>query len=268
MTRLLIALILVLSLGGLILWKINDRIQIVPTYSRFIQAKIQPCNLTSEEYKNGSTRFKDVKRRLLPHIEEHLSAKDLKIGSPVFLRSFKQEKELELWMLHQASNTFHLVHCWKITGISGDLGPKTEEGDYQSPEGFYTVTMDQFLPNSSNHLAFNVGYPNQFDRSHDRSGSFIMIHGHIGSVGCLAMTDPFIEEIYTICHAALDSGTQEAFQVHTFPFRMTEQNMEDHKNHQWFAFWQNLKEGYDHFEKHRTPPLVNVVDKRYNVRAN
>ncbi len=120
-------------------------------------------------------------------------------------------------------------------------------------------------PNSRYHLSFNIGYPNEFDRAHGRTGSFIMIHGDEVSIGCLAMTDEKIEEIYTISAAALKAG-QAFFRVHIFPFRMTPERMAEAEATEWLTFWRNLKTGYDLFETNRVPPEVGVKEKSYSFR--
>ena len=96
-----------------------------------------------------------------------------------------------------------------------------------------------------------------------------MVHGDCVSIGCYAMTDPVIEEIYTIAEAALRGG-QPFFRVHAFPFRMTDANMNRHEGSKWIRFWRNLKQGYDHFETHRRPPDVSVdrMRKLYTFRTS
>lgn len=264
MKKTLSAFLIALTLFLLLLWKLNQFIQIVPTFPSLTEGKAGASTLSPGAYSDGGRRFAEVKERITPHLEVALEKQGLTLGSPVFLRSFKEERELELWILDPSSEKFIHAHTWAIRGISGHLGPKIKEGDKQSPEGFYTVGESQLLPSSTNHLAFNVGFPNRFDQAHHRTGSFIMIHGRTGSIGCLAMTDPFIEEIYTICEAALSSGSQSTFPVHMFPFRMTEQNMQRHQHSEWFDFWENLKEGYDYFEIHQHPPKVSVSDLTYS----
>ena len=77
-----------------------------------------------------------------------------------------------------------------------------------------------------------------------------------------AMTDGKIEEIYTVCQAA-HKGGQPFFRVHIFPFRMTAERMEKATTNPNLPFWQNLKTGYDLFEKDRIPPNATVKDKEY-----
>ena len=181
-------------------------------------------------------------------------------GSPVFMRIFKEESELELWTKND--DKFELYKTFTICDWSGTLGPKLKEGDGQSPEGFYFVNTSQLNPNSRYHLAFNIGYPNAYDRSHDRTGSYIMVHGDCVSIGCYAMNDVQIEEIYRIAEAALDKD-QDFFRIHIFPFRMNTENMEKHKKNKCFNFWLNLKKGYDAFEKTKLPPNVESYNGRY-----
>ena len=183
-------------------------------------------------------------------------------GAPVFVRIFKQESELELWAERGGAHV--LVKTYPICTWSGTLGPKLREGDRQSPEGFYRVTRERLNPNSRFHLSFNVGFPNAYDRAHGRTGSFLMVHGNCVSLGCYAMTDAGIEEIYGMVEAALDGG-QPSVQVHIFPFRMTDAKMRRHGSSKWIGFWRNLKQGYDAFETHGRPPEITVEGGVYRV---
>ena len=221
--------------------------------------------LSKSDYMRGDLREQEVTNRLTPLLTRELEALELAPGSPVFIRIFKESRELELWVMHEQSGKYRHFKTWPIAAMSGQLGPKLAEGDMQAPEGFYYVARSSMKPDSRFHLAFNIGYPNHYDLAHARSGSFIMVHGNKVSIGCFAMTDPFIEEIYTLCHLALKNG-QPFFRVHVFPFRMTDRQLADHSNHRWHEFWTNLKEGYDWFEDKRTPPDVSVHNKRYQFR--
>lgn len=205
-------------------------------------------------------RDREVAQRVGPRLSRELEAKGLKLGQPVFLRIFKDERELELWV--KKGVRYEKFRSYRVAGMSGQLGPKLAEGDRQAPEGFYYVKKSAMNPRSRWHLSFNVGYPNAYDRAHGRTGSFIMVHGNWQSIGCFAMTDAKIEEIYTICDAALDGG-QPFFRVHIFPFRMEEKRMREVRESRWSEFWRNLREGYDWFERHQEPPNVEVVERRY-----
>ncbi|MCW8997434.1 MAG: murein L,D-transpeptidase [Kangiellaceae bacterium] len=199
--------------------------------------------------------------RAYPLVEPLMDAQGLTRGSQVFIRIFKQESELEVW-LKGVDSKFKLFKIYPICTYSGKLGPKQRQGDKQSPEGFYYVKPKQLNPWSRFHLSFNLGYPNKFDRAHGRTGDALMVHGDCVSIGCYAMTDPYIEQIYTLMHQAFEQG-QPFIRVHIFPFKMTEQNLNRYKNHKWHNFWLNLKQGYDWFEAKYTPPNVEVAQKRY-----
>jgi murein L,D-transpeptidase YafK len=154
-----------------------------------------------------------------------------------------------------------------ICNWSGDLGPKLKEGDGQSPEGFYAVGLKQLNPKSAYYLAFNLGFPNGFDQANGRTGSFLMVHGDCLSVGCYAMTDKGIDDIYRIVEAALRNGQREV-PVHAFPFRMTSEKLAAYTTHRWASFWANLKEGHDLFERTRLPPVVQACGTRYAFGDN
>ena len=140
--------------------------------------------------------------------------------------------------------------------------PKLWVGDKQSPEGFYFVKPSALNPYSQFHLSFNLGYPNAYDRANGRTGSDLMVHGNCVSMGCYAMTDRKIEEIWTLIDAAFRGG-QKFFRVHAFPFKMNEKNMKKYRDHDWIDFWRNLKEGYDYFENKKIPPDITVKNKQY-----
>ena len=205
-----------------------------------------------------------AEKQLSPKILASMKSKGMTRTSPVMARIFKEEGKLEIWK-QKTNGRYEIITSYDICKWSGKLGPKYVEGDRQAPEGFYTVRPAQMNPRSSYHLAFNIGYPNEYDRHHGRTGTFIMIHGNEVSLGCLAMTDPKIEEIYTLCDAALRGG-QKYFRVHLFPFRMTTERLEQEKDNPWHAFWLQLKEGYDHFEREKTPPEVTVELGRYRFK--
>jgi murein L,D-transpeptidase YafK len=192
--------------------------------------------------------------------DQRLANKELKLGDPVLVRIFKLESELELWM--EKDGKYVKFATYPICRFSGRIGPKIREGDRQAPEGFYTVDKDWLNPNSRWHRSFNLGYPNAFDRAHDRTGSFIMVHGGCLSVGCFAITDQGVDEVWRLVTAALDGG-QPRFAVQVFPFRMTEENLALRKKSPFADFWANLKQGYDLFETSHVPPVVSVCDGKY-----
>jgi murein L,D-transpeptidase YafK len=211
----------------------------------------------------AAARLQDVRRRVQPQLERELTARGLRLGRPVFIRIFKESHEFELWLQDEAS-AWKLFRTYPIATYSGSLGPKLAEGDRQAPEGFYDVVRERLNPASRYHLAFNIGYPNAYDRHHARTGSLIMVHGDRVSIGCFAMTDPVIEEIYLLVADALENG-QRSVAVHSFPFRMTPERMQQAvtSGGEWLAFWENLRAGYDAFEKTGSPPKVSVREGRY-----
>lgn len=195
-----------------------------------------------------------------------LAKKGMQPGSPVFVRVFKEESELEIWKQRDDGRFYHFK-TYPICTWSGEIGPKLKEGDRQAPEGFYHITPALMNPNSKFYLSFNLGFPNSYDRAWGRTGSSVMVHGKCRSAGCYAMTDAMMEEIYGLTREALKAG-QESFQVQALPFRMSDARMTEMKKHKWYSFWRTLKQGYDYFEKHRLPPGVVVCERRYVVGVN
>jgi murein L,D-transpeptidase YafK len=194
-----------------------------------------------------------------------MSAKGMAQSDPILVRIFKKESELEIWK-RDRSGRYALLKTYPMCRWSGQLGPKTREGDRQAPEGFYTVTADLMNPKSEFYLSFNLGYPNALERSQGFTGSALMVHGACTSAGCFAMTDDGVAEIFGLAREAF-AGGQKSFQVQAFPFRMTPENMAAYRNSPNMTFWRNLKEGFDHFEATRTPPKIAVCERRYVFNA-
>src|SRR5262249_11399312 len=199
--------------------------------------------------------------KMLADIERLNMAKD----SPILVRVFKQESELEIWK-QDRTGRFEKLKTYPICRWSGELGPKIKEGHRQAPEGFYNVTPGQMNPKSQFYLAFNVGYPNAFDRAHGRTGGDVMVHGDCSSRGCYSMTDEQVLEIYSLGRESFFGG-QRSFQVQAYPFRMTALNFAKHRNNPNIPFWRMLKVGNDHFEVTRQQPKVDVCEKRYVFNA-
>ncbi len=194
-----------------------------------------------------------------------LAKKGMQPGSPVFVRIFKEESELEIWKQRDDGRFYHFK-TYPICNWSGELGPKLAHGDKQAPEGFYNITPVLMNPNSKFYLSFNVGYPNSYDRALGRTGDSVMVHGKCRSAGCYAMTDALVEEIYGVTREALKAG-QPSFQLHAFPFHMTDARMAQMKSNKWYPFWKTLKQGYDHFETYRIPPNIATCERRYVVNV-
>lgn len=209
-----------------------------------------------------SQRSREAIERISPSLRKEFASKKLEWGAPIFVRIFKEEMLLEFWV--RRDTNFILFKTYPIcTYGSGGIGPKVQQGDGKAPEGFYFVTPSRLNPLSNFHLSFNLGYPNRYDQYHNRTGGALMVHGSCVSIGCYAITDSLIEEIYTLADAAIRNG-QRFFRVHIFPFRMNDVNMTKHNGSEWYSFWRNLKEGYDFFENNgHIPPNVEVKDGRY-----
>lgn len=196
-----------------------------------------------------------------PKLLAAMAEKDMDLQSPILVRLFKQEAELEVWK-QTRSGQFALLKTYPICRWSGDLGPKVREGDRQAPEGFYSINPGQMNPQSAYYLSFNTGYPNAFDKALGRTGSQLMVHGDCSSRGCYAMTDEQIAEIYSLGRESFFGG-HKAFQLQAYPFKMTPVNMAKHRNNPNMPFWKMIKEGYDHFEVTRQEPKVDFCEKKY-----
>ena len=156
----------------------------------------------------------------------------------VFLRVYKFERILELWARNEDDSPFRLVHSYPILAASGHAGPKLREGDEQVPEGVYRVVF--FNPQSLYYLSLRLNYPNssdlvRADRQHP--GSDIYIHGNSVSIGCVAIGDEGISEVYTAAHDA--SGP---IMVFLFPAKFTTENLAQLTAGQpeFTEFWQQL----------------------------
>jgi murein L,D-transpeptidase YafK len=200
-------------------------------------------------------------KELPPEVLSLLRQKKMPKYSPIVVRLFKEEAELEVWK-QDTTGRFQILKIYPICRWSGDLGPKLQEGDRQAPEGFYTITPELMNPNSNFYLAINVGYPNSFDKANKRDGSLLMIHGDCSSSGCYAMTDEQISEIYSLARDSFLGG-RPSFQVQAYPFRLTPVNLVRHRNNPDFAFWKMLKIGNDHFETTHLEPKVDVCNRLY-----
>jgi murein L,D-transpeptidase YafK len=221
-------------------------------------AGVTPVTCLSENSNQLPTK---ATKELPPELLSLLRQKKMPKYSPIVVRIFKEEAELEVWK-QDTSGHFQILKVYPICRWSGDLGPKLQEGDRQAPEGFYTVTPELMNPNSNFYLAINVGYPNSFDKANNRDGSLLMIHGDCSSSGCYAMTDEQISEIYSLARDSFLGG-RPSFQVQAYPFRLTPANLARHRNNPNLAFWEMLKIGNDHFETTQLELKVDVCNRLY-----
>ncbi|PHM73841.1 hypothetical protein Xkoz_01345 [Xenorhabdus kozodoii] len=188
-----------------------------------------------------------------------------RIGAKLFIQIFKEEKLLELYTKDHTGH-YQLTQRYAICNYSGGLGPKTRQGDFKSPEGFYHVSLKQLKPNSRYYRAINLGYPNEFDKSKGYSGSNLMIHGECKSIGCYAMTNRYMDEIYQYVESALHHGQHE-IKINIYPFRMTPQNMKRHKNNDNYLFWKQLQPAYEYFAQNSLPATVSVIGGQYVINV-
>ena len=194
----------------------------------------------------------------------------VKPNSEIFLRAFKREKRLELWM--KKDSIFQLFRAYPICYVPGKLGPKRKQGDSQVPEGVYFI--DAFNPKSNFHLSMRVNYPNESDlhfSDKEKPGGEIYIHGDCVSVGCIPIENANIEEVYLLALDAM-TGKQERIPVHIFPCRLDDMNLQNLIDDNFFntenrRFWENLQPVYKFFEQKRIVPKVEVNEQgRYEVQ--
>lgn len=182
----------------------------------------------------------------------------------LYIRSFKYDSQLEVWVRNSSSEPFQLFKTYRICTLSGSLGPKRYENDYQVPEGFYHVT--EFRPRSEFHMALGISYPNASDgllSDSVRPGGGIFIHGSCVTTGCIPIKDEPMEELYLLASLAKEQG-QDFIPVHIFPIRyhtprseqFMSKNMRDNFEYQRFS--SKLKQAFDYFEQYKKLPLISV----------
>ncbi|MGB8276526.1 MAG: murein L,D-transpeptidase family protein [Methylovirgula sp.] len=222
-------------------------------------ALLAGCGETPGDF--GERAYHPLSPQMLALMQEKGTTKE----APVLIRAFKKEAEVQIWKM-KADGHYTLLKSYPICRWSGQLGPKTREGDRQVPEGFYTITPAQMNPRSNYYLSFNVGYPNTYDRAHGYSGGEIMVHGVCSSAGCFSMTDQQIAEIYAIAREAF-AGGQSAIQMESFPFHMTAENLAKYRLDPNIGFWKELKLGNDNFEVTGQEVAVGVCNDHYVFNA-
>ena len=219
----------------------------------------------------AATAAADVRQRFTrtfktAQLPGDLAAIGARLGAPMLLRVFKQEREVEVWVQPEDQQTFVLFRIFPICFYSGKLGPKVKEGDMQSPEGFYFVGPAQMRAKSQYHRAIDFAFPNDYDAAQGYTGTELLIHGNCVSSGCYAMTDPFVEQLYELGSATAATAAQ-GFWIHAFPFHMTAEALAGQQDSPWLGFWQQLKAGYDAFETSRIPPHIRVEGGHYVVAS-
>ncbi len=191
----------------------------------------------------------------------------------VYIRSFKYDKQLEVWVKGNTKESFKLFKTYKVCMQSGTMGPKRMQGDYQVPEGFYHI--NEFRPHSNYHLALGLNYPNASDKilsDSVRPGYDIYIHGNCVSTGCIAITDKQIEEVYIVAMQAKQSG-QDFIPVHVFPVKYNVKRSADYLSQtlksrpSLIQFTQQLKTAFTYFEEKKQIPVI-LVNKKGEYLVN
>ncbi|MDN5248660.1 MAG: murein L,D-transpeptidase family protein [Alphaproteobacteria bacterium] len=204
-------------------------------------------------------------RQPLSHeLMQKLKKLDIELYAPVLIRIFKKENKLEIWKQNKQGQFVKLA-VYNICAWSGKLGPKFMEYDRQSPEGFYKLTTSHMNAYSHYYLAFDIGYPNEYDKAHGYSGHNLMIHGACSSSGCYSMSDKNMAQIYALVRDGFLGG-QKIVQIHAFPFQMNAANMALYAQDKNAAFWQNLKTGYDVFNITHQPLDYDFQDGKYHFK--
>ncbi len=194
-----------------------------------------------------------------------MEARGVSPSSPMLIRGFKKESELEVWKM-RPDGTYVPLKTFPICRWSGQLGPKRHEGDRQVPEGFYSITPAMMNPNSHYYLSLNVGYPNAYDRAYGATGGSVMVHGICSSAGCFSMTDAQIADIYALARESF-AGGQRAIQMQSYPFHMDARNLARYRLDPNMPFWKELKQGDDHFAATRRDVSYAICNKHYMFGA-
>jgi len=185
----------------------------------------------------------------------------------MYLRSFKYDSQLEVWVKYEKNEPFKLFKTYKVCALAGTLGPKRMQGDYQVPEGFYYI--NEFNPRSQYHLSLGLNYPNTSDRILSDSlqpGGEIYIHGSCVTTGCIPITDQQIEELYILAANARNQG-QDFIPVHIFPIQFKNQKSSEYlakhvKDFPEYApMMEELKHAYLYFESTKQMPIIMTSKK-------
>ncbi len=220
------------------------------------------------DYQKSFAKVADVFRRKEDTLRRQFEAKGLKWPAKyIYIRSFKYDSQLEVWVKNSTREPFKLFKTFKICAMAGSLGPKRMSGDYQVPEGFYYI--NEFKPNSAYHLSLGLNYPNASDKMLSDSlypGGDIFIHGSCVTEGCIPITNDQIEDLYVITSYARAMG-QDYIPVHIFPIQFNnprsvsylERFLKIYRNYKPLA--DNLEAAYTYFEKNKQVPVVMINTK-------
>ena len=236
-------------------------------YSASAQSSAVPSfNFIS--YQRSFPVFNDAMKRKEDTLMKQFDEKKLKWPAKyIYIRSFKYDSQLEVWVKQEKNEQFKLFKTYKVCALAGTLGPKRMAGDYQVPEGFYYI--NEFNPKSNYHLSLGLNYPNTSDRMLSDSlqpGGDIYIHGSCVTTGCIPITDGQIEELYILASQAKNEG-EDFIPVHIFPISFKNQRSNDYLNKyvkdfpEYKGLSERFKQVYFYFEKHKNLPVIMVNEK-------
>jgi murein L,D-transpeptidase YafK len=220
------------------------------------------------DYQKSFPRPSEAMKKKEDTLRKQFEAKKLSWPAKyIYIRSFKYDSQLEVWVKDHPKDQYQLFKTYKVCVLAGTLGPKRMEGDYQVPEGFYYI--NEFNPRSSFYLSLGINYPNASDMVLSdslRPGSAIYIHGACVTVGCIPLTDQYIDELYVLAAHAKDQG-QDFIPVHIFPVRFNVKKSVAYLDNLTKddpvlkKFSERLEEAFDYFDKFRQLPVVMISDK-------
>ncbi len=185
----------------------------------------------------------------------------------LYLRNFKFDGKLEAWIQTEEGGPYRLFKSYNVCALSGNLGPKRFEGDYQVPEGFYYV--NEFRPNSQYHLALGVNYPNASDRllsNPTKPGGAIYVHGSCVTVGCIPITDDLIKELYVLA-ATVKAQGNDFIPIHVMPISFLNERSSAHLDKfiegrpEYKSLVTVMEDVYHYFNQYRRLPVVLVNQK-------
>lgn len=185
----------------------------------------------------------------------------------LYIRSFKYDSQLEVWVKSGDNLQFQLFKTYSVCALSGTMGPKRMDGDFQVPEGCYFIKS--FNPLSNYHLSLELNYPNASDRLLSDSikpGSDIFIHGGCLTQGCIPIKDIPMEELYVLAAYAQLQG-QDFIPVHIFPINYNLEKSQaflkksSRDDPEYRAFIDKMNLIFKHFQELRQLPIIGVNQK-------
>jgi murein L,D-transpeptidase YafK len=191
---------------------------------------------------------------------------DLRFGAAIYLRIIKDQRRLEVWVQRRGRDYVRL-RAYRLCGTGAPLGPRRNDRNPQQPEGFYSLSAASLRPHPVTYLGVDIGWPNAFDRSLGLRGRTSLLQAGCSAQPDFGLTDPDMEEVYTLIHSALAGGQREV-PLHIFPFAMSGLAMLGRNNGPNGAFWRQLAPAWQAFERTKTPPKVQVSGRRYRILEN